>query len=275
MASFLNKNKQAPLCVKLKVVDACINSALTYTCEAWGSTPLNSVEILQRKALKMILDVSRNTPNEIIYTETGYVPLKPIIYKRQLKFFRKMKRDCENNPQSSISRLFKHAVDSNTTFLRHYKKLDEKFTTPQECFKYYIEVCKSEMQQKIQEKYESDADSLLGTYKRINPAIQPPTFYKNIQCYECDRIIITKYRAGSHKLKVQTGRLAGTNRGDRLCDCLTDVQTLAHVLFNCPLTENIREVHNIQSDDLESFFAGNDMSYIANILKAIEERFVE
>ena len=81
--------------IKLKVVDACINSALTYGCESWGSTPLNTVEILQRKALRMILDVSKTTANEIVYVESGYGKLKPTIYKRQMSFFRKFKKHCE------------------------------------------------------------------------------------------------------------------------------------------------------------------------------------
>ena len=76
LASFLTKNGDAPIPLKLKVVNACINSALTYGCETWGSFPLNSIEILQRKALRMILDVSRNTSNEIVYMESGFTILK-------------------------------------------------------------------------------------------------------------------------------------------------------------------------------------------------------
>ena len=184
-----------------------------------------------------------------------------------------MKVDTKRKPNSSISRLFMLADNTNTTFLRHYKKLDEQFTTPQECFKHHADLHKSEILQKVQTKYESDADSLLGTYKRINPTMEQPTYYRNIQCYERDRTIISKYRAGSHKLKVQTGRLTGSVRGDRLCECQTAVQTLEHVLISCPLTENIRDVHNIVCDDLGSFFGGNDLSYIATILKAIDDRF--
>ena len=67
LASFLIKNELAPLSVKLRIVDACINSSLLYGCESWGSCPLQSVEILQRKAIKMVLDVAKSTPNEIVY----------------------------------------------------------------------------------------------------------------------------------------------------------------------------------------------------------------
>ena len=102
LARFLVKNEHAPLSVKLKVVNACINSALLYGCESWSSSSLQNVEVLQRKALKMVMDVSKNTPNEIVYVESGFHNLKPLIYKRQLKFFQKVKQDCANNPNSTI-----------------------------------------------------------------------------------------------------------------------------------------------------------------------------
>ena len=35
-----------------------------------------------------------------------------------------------------------------------------------------------------------------------------------------------------HKLKIQSGRLTGDDRRDRLCSCTNDIQTIEHVLFN-------------------------------------------
>ena len=60
-----------------------------------GSTPLNEVETLQRKAIRMILDVKKNTSNEILYVKSGIPKLKPTIYKRQLSFCRKFKARCD------------------------------------------------------------------------------------------------------------------------------------------------------------------------------------
>ena len=270
LARFLVKNEYAPVSVKLKVVNACINSALMYTCEAWGSCPLNAVEMLQRKALKMILNVSTNTPNEIVYIESGYQTLKPSIYKRQLTFFRKIKNDCANNPQSSISQIFAQALEKNTQFLRHYKKLDETFTTPEQCYNHHAQLQRTQNEMKIQQKFEADADSILGTYKRVNPQLESPAFYKSVGCHEIDRKTITRYRVGCHYLKIQSGRLAGGDRNTRLCTCQNEVQTLAHVLFSCPLTANIRVANHQQT--LEEFFSGNDFVRTASTLKAIEKQ---
>ena len=46
LANFIRKNAYAPIVVKLKVLNACVNSSLTYACETWGSSPLNNVEVL-------------------------------------------------------------------------------------------------------------------------------------------------------------------------------------------------------------------------------------
>ena len=155
----------------------------------------------------MILHVRRNTPNKIVYLESGYRTLQPMVYKRQLNFFRKVKNDCETDATSSIAKLFTLGMNSNTKFLKHYKILDEKFTAPDEYYKFYAEQHKTKIYDKIQEKYDQDIDSMLGTYKRGNPTFVKPSLHSSICCNENDRRIITRYRTGSHDLKIQSGRL--------------------------------------------------------------------
>ena len=273
LASFLNKNENVPIAVKFKVVSACINSSLTYGCEAWGSTPLNKIEILQRKALKMVLNVSRNAANEVLYVESGFEMLKPAIYKRQLKFFRKMKNDCDNNPASPITAIFNEALRRNATFIRHYKKLDTTFATPDDCYNQLVNDMKEQRRLKFEQSYIEDEDSILGTYKRINPNLSTSTLYKGICCFERDRTIITRYRMGCHKLRIQTGRYGEeeSERLGRLCSCEREVQTIDHVLFACSLTERVRQAHNIRNETLDSFFNNEDFIRTASVLRAIEK----
>ena len=219
----------------------------------------------------MILNVSRTCSNEIVYIESGCDTLKPTIYKRQLKFYRKLKVDCMNNPESPISRLLNDALQSNTSFLRHYKKLDGTFTTPVKCFKHYQDIQKREAKEKILQKLSDDPDSILGTYARINPELQSPAFYKEVSCHEVDRTIITRYRVGSHNLKIQNGRTSDVERVNRLCSCQNDIQTIAHVLFDCPLTADLQRIPGIQDENLDTFFNGNDLIRIATTLKTMEK----
>ena len=165
-----------------------------------------------------------------------------------------------------------NALNKNTSFLRHYIKLEKLITTPDDCFIHHKNIYERQARQKIHEKHSIDKDSILGTYLTVNPNLSCPKMYHDICCNENDRKIITKYRVGSHMLKIQSERLsANSDRANRLCQCNLDIQTLAHVIFQCPLTEHIRVTHNLQNDDLTSFFNGNDLVKTAICLKAIEK----
>ena len=75
------KNKYAPCVCKTKSSPSLCYAILIYSCEAWGSSPLSSIEILQRKSIKIALLIQKNIPNEILYIETGLSTLQPVIYK--------------------------------------------------------------------------------------------------------------------------------------------------------------------------------------------------
>ena len=91
-----------------------------------------------------------------------------------------------------------------------------------------------------------DIDSKLSTYLEVNPELKKFEFNAP---FEPERIIITRYRTGSHNLKIETGRMCQPPipREDRLCFCRTDLQTLRHCLLHCPLLIAQRERYNFTS----------------------------
>ena len=66
---------------------------------------------------------------------------------------------------------------------------------------------------------------------------------------EWERILTSRYRCGSHDLRIETGRMANPTipRDERLCSCNTGVQSLHHVLFDCPLIEDLHEEYQFTS----------------------------
>ena len=42
---------------------------------------------------------------------------------------------------------------------------------------------------------------------------------------------------GAHKLRLEAGRWDRTPRDERLCGCDTEVQTVEHIIYRCPLSE--------------------------------------
>ena len=114
-----------------------------------------------------------------------------------------------------------------------------------------------------------DPHSPLGTYQRINPCLQSCDIYKKPLINERDRSYITKYRTGSHKLRIHTGRINKEAQHERLCICQNDIQTLGHVIFDCTNTENLRRLHHLQVNDLKSFFE-MDCRFVALYLRDVE-----
>ena len=64
--NFCRANRNAPLSVKLDVLDTCISTSITYACETWGSN-VNEAELCYRSGIKVALNVRENSNNEIVY----------------------------------------------------------------------------------------------------------------------------------------------------------------------------------------------------------------
>ena len=97
---------------------------------------------------------------------------------------------------------------------------------------------------KLEREGNADPDSRLGAYLQCNPSLVCPS---SLPAFEPERITVTRYRTGSHQLKIETGRFAAPRipREERLCLCGTAVQTLSHCFLSCPLLISLRAQHNI------------------------------
>ena len=137
----------------------------------------------------------------------------------------------------------------NVKYLKHYQNLENKYVTPKNCESQLTSTFHDEFENKIKCAAEEDTESRLGVYLKINPRLTAPT--ENTNLLETERIIITRYRCGSHSLKIETGRLCNPiiPRENRICLCNTGIQSLHHCLLYCPLLTEIRREYNISSID--------------------------
>ena len=114
--NFCKVNRNAPLHVKLDVLDTCVSSTLTYACETWGRH-VNKVDLCYRSGLRTALGVRENLHNEIVYIESGKWPLVSRIKKAQLKFWILINEYSRNHPTSAVAK--KH----NIVYLKYYISL--------------------------------------------------------------------------------------------------------------------------------------------------------
>ena len=168
-----------------------------------------------------------------------------------------------------IGKLIKIAENENIGFLTYYKELQRRYGSPEKCQSDLNIEFINILQQKIRADANDDIDSKFGAYSVVNPTLVSPDF-KGM--FELDRICLSRYRAGSHYLQIESGRMKIPTipREKRMCLCNTDIQTLRHCLLVCPLLQNLREKYNITSVEnaatrtaIASFF--NEMENILNI----------
>ena len=84
-----------------------------------------------------------------------------------------------------------------------------------------------------------DSGRRSSTYKHLNPDLSVHKCYQRSAVYVPDnlRIIFTRIRLSSHRLKIETGRWSQTPRYRRLCPCGC-IQDEEHIL-SCQLNANI------------------------------------
>ena len=75
------------------------------------------------------------------------------------------------------------------------------------------------------------------------------SMYRSTDKYIADyrRIEMTRFRVGSHKLKVETGRWSRVPREERTCSCgVGGIQDEEHVVFHCEYTNDLREKYAVE-----------------------------
>ena len=114
---------------------------------------------------------------------------------------------------------------------------------------------------------EKDKDSRLGTYFRINPLLEKHVSLDQ-DVMEIERILVTRFRTGSHSLAVELGRYSAISRENRFSVCRTNVQTVWHVFMECPITYGIN--NRSYRDIKEIFEDGNIHKKLLLISKALK-----
>ena len=159
--------------------EAVVTTKLLYSCEAWLSDNLTQIENLYRSAIKSLLNVRRQTRNDVILVEGGFNNMKKIVNERKLNFMGK-KLKCIDEP---LTKIFNLCKDANTKGYRILSKAnDNRITNTLE---------------NIKENINTDTSSTkLTTYKTINPQLAVHDVYyskRNYYIPDYKRAIFTRF----------------------------------------------------------------------------------
>ena len=264
--NFCMVNRNAPLSVKLDVLDKYVTSSLLYSAETWGSN-VQDVEFIYRTGVKTALDIRENINNEITYIESNTYPLECKIKSLQLKFWLFLVDYMELHPSSAIAKITKLGIDMNIPYIKHYTNLTDKYGNPNDAKTQLQNDFRLKWTSKINDEALKDNESRLGVYSRINPQLQH-WIPSPQSIHEIERKVITRCRTGSHSLNIELGRFSNTPRENRLCKCGSGIQTIWHIFSEYPLTEDRFGINFVDLNDI--FQSEHVHQYLLTLTKILK-----
>ena len=253
LISFLCKNPDMPFIVKCKVVNSCFMASILYGCESWLNGDIASVNTMYMKAIKCLLGVRSTTHNDLCLVEIGMCPLRTLIKMRQNKFF----KSCQERPADDPLIFCLSLTRRRNPIMKKYIDSIYAFSDNRDYIKHNILV--SEKTKPM-------------TYRTVmNPDLCVHEIYTCRDNYvpEHFRTIFTRLRLSSHNLKIETGRWSRIPRENRLCDCEADIQTEAHIIESCHISQPIRDKYTHINFSLPEIFLNRDKTKLCKALTEI------
>ena len=128
-----------------------------------------------------------------------------------------------NNPTSAVAKVLNIGLNNNIAYLKYYISLQSSYSDPISCQQSIEREYRNNFEQKLRQKHGEDTESRFGAYVSVNPTFQPLVPRPQITM-EIERMLVTRYRTGSHSLSIELGRYTGVERANRVCLCGNFVQ---------------------------------------------------
>ena len=250
--SFLNRNSDLPFIHKLRVLDACLISAIIYGCESWFSSKISKLNTLYLR---------KTCPNLVTLLEVGLPNLSAKVKERQFKFYKKMVTSRSHMLDDPFMLMLNVARQNKSPASMYIdgvlNSTDKSYITRD------IEAMKDKIMDEMGSKF--------VMYKKLNYDLSKHEIYNSSEVPEYQRIAFSRYRTGSHLLKIETGRWSRVPRENRLCHCAEgSVQDEVHVIESCALLNETRSMFPELEFKAEVFFNKNTADVAKFITKAFE-----
>ena len=220
--NFLRSNKLAPTAVKLKVLQACVTSALLHNCEAFGNIIPSDLESLYFTLIKSSLGVRKSTANDLVLVESGLLSLRGMIESRQHKFYETFISNLK--PGSARLSVFSSLRNNGNKYLQHYSNMLHTYTSPNDIRTHHKQVIKD----KIKRLASSNEHYKYKLYMSFNPNLTPADLSKSYS-YAFSRL-----RLSSHSMPIEIGRWTRIKRESRICEVCKTMGDEKHFIYSCP-----------------------------------------
>ena len=281
-----------PIDIVLDLFDKMILPILLYGCEIWGFENLEDIEVFYRKFLKYILKVNQQTPNCMVYGETGRIPLRIIIETRMVAFWHKTATGLNTKLSYRLLYLLNKRREQNPEGVPWLKKIEQILTScnmrnawlnpklynqfqikeevTKQLSKAYIQIWKGDIANK----------SSCITYRSFKSELKLEEYLMLPESK--DRIIISKFRCRNSKIPSVILAYAGRNipYEDRICtSCnLGAIGDEFHYILQCPVFQLPRQMYlenryfiDPDRDKLAELFQSKNFNILRKLSRLISE----
>ena len=273
--------------ILLKLVDSMIKPIMTYGSEVWvqqfikqysnfkdtQKIDLLVFEKLHNKICKQILGVNKYSSNLASRLELGRSPVSFSIIKQTFKYWEHLEKEPIDsilyNCLESEKELLRNKLQSWCSILNNieigcmdHNKIDKQYIKLK--ISKFNEYCDENTHNYLKEASQSNEGYKLRTYAKFknNLKMEP---YLTSKLSRNNKILISKFRIGNHKLRIETGRHSKPKIPiqDRKCIKCNILEDELHFLVDCEIYSEIRDKLEItkpsQTESLTHFI--NLISY--------------
>ena len=219
-----------PFIYKKLVFDAAVTASLLYSAESWLTNNIKPIERQYNQLVRCLLGVRKNTSIDLCLLESGIPPIHHVVAKRRCKFI-KCKLET-NDPDEPFTLAFRLLAENNIPVYQIIMGFLQFNTDINPFFK---------LTNIINEKAQNGT-KFNNYINQLNRSMSlHPVYTTSLFIPDYQRESFSRIRLMSHNLKIETGRWSRIPRERRVCQCdNSHLQTEAHVLIDCTLTNHIR-----------------------------------
>ena len=241
-----------PIDLQFDLFNKMIKPILLYGCELWGFGNIDSIERVQLKFFKQILNLKKSTPSFMVYGELGAYPLYIDIQCRMVSFWAKLGNSGNNDIATCLYQLIHNLNEQKRIkckWLDHIKNIITSNGYGHVWYahdlinkKWFVQSFKQKLKDQYLQKWSSlvEQSSSGKNYRifkddlKINPYF---AFLPNRYCR-----ILTAFRTRNHRLPVEVGRWSSIPANERLCPlCSADIGDEYHYVMQCEFFKEQRK----------------------------------
>ena len=249
-----------PIDIQLDMFDKCVKPILLYGSEIWGCVPLDEIDKIQTRFLKMMLGIRKSTTTCILLGELGCFPVSLDAKCRLLCYWYKLCLGFQSGSTKLsiiMFRLCSMMYDLTDQKLQWMKSVHSLLDNLGLSFiwlgdwTWSLQKFKSTVKQRLKDQYiQSWFQSVQEKDICITYRIFKTNFAMEDYILKLSPILRTamlKFRASLHKLPIQSLRYVGVPRVDRICHFCNknEMGDEFHYLFQCTHPELLNARHDL------------------------------